>query len=336
MKNKTDNLLARYFGGNASEQDMQVLEQWISTSSDNQVYFDQLTNLYAKLGGTDSNTPKPNTDRAKKLFMAYMSKQNNNQRKIVLDTAHKPIFKRWMVQAASVALIFTLSFSAWLIYTSEQDVVLATGMNLKQEILPDQTQIELSRNSKITYSSNYGKKSRNIRLEGKASFIVGHKGKGTLLISANETFIEDIGTVFSISAYPDSVEVTVNVREGKVHFFTNKNKGIIISANETGIYNKQTKDFTVLKSRNDTTQVNIIHIEFNGVILSEAIKTLNKQYGIVIKFEEPDIGERKITVNFDGENVDMILRIIAETLDLNVKKVNDGYLLSNNKKLHKL
>jgi hypothetical protein len=40
-------------------------------------------------------------------------------------------------------------------------------------------------------------------------------------------------------------------------------------------------------------------------------------------------------VNFDGENVDMVLRIIVETLDLTVEKDANGYLMSNNKKLPK-
>jgi len=33
MKENTDNLLARYFGGNSSEQEMQALELWISESA---------------------------------------------------------------------------------------------------------------------------------------------------------------------------------------------------------------------------------------------------------------------------------------------------------------
>ena len=333
MKNKIDNLLARYFGGNASEFDMLTLEQWISLLAENQLYFDQLTNLYAKLGDSNSNIPKPNTELAKKSFMAYLSIQKNNQPKQILSTKSNPFYKQWMFQAASLALILTISISTWLIYTSEHDVVLATRMTIKEDILPDQTQIKLSKNSKIIYSSKYGKKSRTIRLVGKAFFAVGHKGKGTLQIKANETLIEDIGTKFTVSAYPDSDKVSVNVGEGKVHFYTSKNNGLTILANQTGIYNKQTKEFAVLKPAEIAKDIK--HIQFSGISLHDAMEIIGKDYGVVILFEKPSIGERKITVNFDGENVDMVLQVIAETLNLKVTKRTNRYLLSNNKNLLK-
>jgi transmembrane sensor len=328
MKKNIDNLLARYFGGNSSEQDMQALEQWISMSAENQLYFDELTKLYAKMGNSEATMPKPNTERAKKSFMAYISMQGTTQPKQVIEFKHKPLYKRWMFQAASITLIFALSISAWLIY-SEHDVVLSTQMTLKEGTLSDQTQIKLSRNSKIIYSSKYGKKSRKIRLEGMAFFAVGHKGNGTLQINAGETFIEDIGTKFTVSAYPDSNKVSVNVREGKVHFYTARNEGLILSAKETGIYDKQTKEFSVIKPEVYPVTKYIKHIQFNGKNLHDAMDIIGKEYGVVIRFEQPAIGERKITVNFDGENVDMVLQIIAETLDLNVKKEANGYLISN-------
>jgi len=333
MKKNTDNLLARYFGGNSSKQDMQALEQWISTSAENQLYFDELTKLYATLGTSDAIMPKPNTERAKKSFIAYMAMQENNRQQIS-EIKHKPVFKRWMFTAASIALIFTLSFSVWLIY-SEHDVVLAAQATIKEGILPDQTQIKLSENSKIIYSSRYGKKSRKIRLEGQAFFSVGHKGNGVLQINADETFIEDIGTKFTISAYPDSDEVKVKVNEGKVHFYTQKNKGLVLTANETGIYDKQTKEFSVIEPEVYAVTKYIKHIQFNGKCLRDAMDIIAKEYNIKIRFKEPGIGERKITVNFDSENVDMVLRIIAETLDLTVEKDANGYLMSNNKKLPK-
>ncbi|HJV77310.1 MAG TPA: FecR family protein [Paludibacter sp.] len=328
MTKDIDNLLARYFGGNSSEQDMQALEQWISMSSENQVYFDELTELYAKLANNVETMPKPNTEQAKRSFMSYISMHANSQPKQAIEFKHKPLFNRWMFQAASVVLIFTLSISIWLIY-SEHDVVLATQTTLKEGTLSDQTQIKLSKNSKIIYSSKYGKKSRKIRLEGMAFFAVGHKGKGTLQINADETFIEDIGTKFTVSAYPDSDKVRVNVREGKVHFYTTKNKGLLLSARETGIYDKNTKEFSVITPEVYSISKDIKHIQFNGKNLHDAMTVIAKAYGVAIHFEQPSIGERKITVNFDGENIDMVLQIIAETLDLNVKKEASGYLISN-------
>lgn len=336
MKKDTDNLLARYFGGNATEQDMQALEQWISLSSENQLYFDEMTNLYAKIGSVGLSDQKPNTERAKETFRAYIasqkSEQKSEQKPQIFAVKHKPFYKTWMFQAASIAIVLMLSISGWLFFNAEHDVILATQTTLKEGILSDLTQIKLSKNSKIIYSSKYGKKSRKIRLEGKAFFAVGQKGNGTLQINADETFIEDIGTKFTVSAYPNNYEVSVNVNEGKVHFYTSNNNGIVLSSNETGIYNKQTKEFHILRTKTDTIAAEIKHVQFNAVLLREAMTIISKEYGVIIRFEQLSIGNRKITVNFDGENVNMVLQVIAETLDLKVTKDAEGYLLSENKK----
>ncbi len=329
MKQETDNLLARYFGGNASAQDMQTLEQWLSSSADNQKYFDDLTSLYAKTGGSELTTEKPDTKRAKKKFMAYIAANDKSQPAKTIEIKQIPFYRSWMFRAASVVIILMLSVSGWLYLTSEHDIILATQTIVKQDVLPDQTQIKLDENSKIIYSSNFGKKTKNLKLEGKARFEVGHKGKGTLQISADETFIEDIGTTFTVTAYPDSAEVSVNVSEGKVHFYTKTNKGIVLLANETGIYNKKTKEFAIIKT-SDKEEVK--HIQFNAMFLRDAMKIISDEYGVAINFDQKNIGNKKITVNFDGENIGMVLEVIAETLDLKVTKMENGYLLSDNDK----
>lgn len=330
MKKETDNLLARYFGGSASHQDMQDLERWISESAENQLEFDQLTQLYSKTGGLELPEIAPDTEKAKMAFMNYIKLNKENQPQPSFEIKPKLFYKNWMFQAASIAVFVVLSLSVWKLFLSEHEMILATQQNLKQEMLPDQTQIKLDPNSKIIYSSHFGKKSKKIKLEGKANFQVGHKGNGTLQINADETLIEDIGTTFTVMAYPDSNEVSVNVNEGKVHFYTKSNKGLILNANETGIYNKKTKEFAIIKTLPKHEEAK--HVQFNAMDLKDAMKIIGDEYGVTINFGQKNIANRKITVNFDGENLEMVLEVVAQTLDLKVTKVNNTYLLSENEK----
>ncbi|MEI8084734.1 MAG: FecR family protein [Paludibacter sp.] len=330
MKIEIDNILARYFGGNASEDDMKALENWISESPENQQVFDQTTDLYEKLTTNQRNTPKPNTQAAKSKFLAYMSMHNDIQELPKFEIKHKPFYKKWMYQAASIAIFMILSYGGWKVFLSEHEMVLATQMALKESILPDKTQVKLSKNSKITYSSNFGKKNKVIRLEGEANFTVGHTGKGTLQIQANETFIEDIGTVFAVTAYPDSNFISVKVSKGSVRFYTKNDNGITLNSNETGTYNKQSKTFQVLAQKLDKkAEVGSMHIEFQGMMLKDAIAVICNAYNVKIKLEDASIGQRKITVNFDGEDVNVVLQIIAETLNLKLKKEANNFELSN-------
>jgi transmembrane sensor len=324
-----DNILARYFGGTASDSDKLMLEQWLAESAANEVYFDEMTKLHEHLGLQSRAVPKPNTAEAKKTFLAHIAKSETSKQ--VIEFKQRSIFKHWMFRAASIAIFVILSFSVWKFYFAEHEIVVATQTEAKQNQLPDETQIALSKNSKITYSSNFGKKLKTLKLEGEANFTVGHAGKGTLQVQAEETFIEDIGTVFSVTAYPDSNYISVKVREGQVHFYTKNNNGLTISANETGIYDKQAKNFKVLAQKLDTLKVGSMHVEFQAMVLKDAISIISNAYKVNIKLSEESIGNRKITVNFDGEDVNIILQIIAETLDLELKKSDASYLLSNKK-----
>jgi transmembrane sensor len=224
-----------------------------------------------------------------------------------------------------------LSFSVWKLYLSDPEIVLVAKQDVKQEILNDQTQVDLSRNSKITYSSGYSKTNKIINLEGEATFKVGHKGNGILQVVANETFIEDIGTVFAVTAYPDSNYISVKVREGQVHFYTKGNKGLIINSSETGVYDKQSKTFKVLVQKLDKQAAGSMHVDFQAMVLKDAVDIISNAYKVNIKLADKSIGNRKITVNFDGEDVNIVLQIIAQTLDLELQKVDNGYLLSTKK-----
>jgi transmembrane sensor len=329
MKKDIDILLAKYFGGNASAKDMDAIEQWLSSSVENQTYFDEMTLLYAKLGGVaPDDMPMPNVERAKRSFSAYISMQN---KKPVLAPKSSPFTKQWMFRAASIAIIMVLSVSVWKFFFAEHQVVFVTQLAPKQNTLSDQTNIKLAENSKITYSSNYGKRSRIIHLDGKATFKVGHSGKGTLQVRADEIIIEDIGTVFEVSAYKDSNLVRVKVNEGQVHFYSMQDKGLIISANNTGIYNKKTKCFTVLEPALEKQSSGSLRVNFRGIQLAEAFDIISKAYGVSINLREKQIANRQITVKFEGEDLDMVLQVIAETLDLNMEKNNNAYFFSNKK-----
>ena len=331
MKNETDNLLARYFGGSASDNDMLELEQWISRAPENQMEFDRMTSLYEKLGGLEVTIPSLNTETAKLKFKAYISAQKNKQVGPSLEIRRNPFYKTRLFQAASITLFFMLSFSVWKIYLSDHEIVLAAQQVGKQEILKDQTQVDLSRNSKISYSSGYSKNNKIIKLEGEAHFKVGHTGIGKLQVIANETFIEDIGTVFDVTAYPDSNYISVKVREGQVHFYTKENKGLILNSTETGVYNKQTKTFKVLAQKLDKQVAGSMHVDFQAMVLKDAIDIISNAYKVNIKLADKSIGNRKITVNFDGEDVNVVLQIIAQTLELKLEKNDNGYVLSSKK-----
>lgn len=329
METNYDILLARYFGGNASEKDISAIEQWIVTSPEHQAEFDAMTKLYAQLGGIAlTDMPKPNAKCNKAAFMAHINTATTNNTKSIQPVSKSIPFKRWMAVAASIIVIAVLSTMVWKtpMTANHDDIIVATQMNIKQAILPDSTKIDLSEHSQIVYSANFGKGKKTLTLEGEASFDVGHKGEGQLQVNAGETIIEDIGTVFQVKAYTDSNTIQVTVSQGQVHFYTKTNEGLVINANETGVYNKSTKQFKLLVPTAEVLAQTGLHVHFQSMKIKEVVDIISKAYKVNIRFAQASIGDRQITVKFDGENLELVLQVIAETLEVNLEKDDIGYV----------
>lgn len=343
MTKKMDELLARHFGGATSQKDMEVLECWLSEAIDNQKYFDELTSLYRQIGHPEDQVPSPNTALAKAKFIAYMNKEKQAI----------PFYKHWMFQAASILILLTISVSIWYFKYSVHDNLLTSGNNKVEQVLTDGTRIILSKNSRITYRSNYGKKDRIIHLSGEATIVSGHRGAGRLQIVTDLLTIEDIGTIFTISAYPENPNIVVSVKEGLVNLITQDHKSIRLKANETCQFNRRSATFrsgkldnilekpltlqepiqpieTTEETAAASTSTKVYDYQFDSKPLSDVVETLKKDYGVNIEFEDASIGMQEITVHFDHEKIDIILQVVAETMNLKVHKVAGGYRLSSN------
>ena len=87
----------------------------------------------------------------------------------------------------------------------------------------------------------------------------------------------------------------------------------------------------MLAQKLDSLETGSMHVDFQAIVLRDALDIISNAYKVNIKTADKSIGNRKITVNFDGEDVNIVLQIIAETLDLQLEKGNNGYLLINKK-----
>jgi ferric-dicitrate binding protein FerR (iron transport regulator) len=76
---EADTLLAKYFGGNATEQELLQLEEWIATSPENEVEFMRMTKLYELAGTPENARLEINIEAAKQQFNDYRAKSNENK-----------------------------------------------------------------------------------------------------------------------------------------------------------------------------------------------------------------------------------------------------------------
>ncbi len=318
-----DNLLAKYFGGTATEQELLQLENWIATSPENEVEFMRITKLYELAGTPENARLEINTETAKQQFNDYRAKSNKKKHLQFRSDSNK---RSWLVGAAAVGLLLLATTLFW----QKQDInpiVLSAQLEPLKTQLADATTVHLSAGSTIAYDNNFSKRNKEITLKGEASFDVGNLGTGKLRVTADETFVEDIGTVFEVSAFERNDYVQVKVTEGLVKFYTATDKGIVVKAHETGIYDKRTKKFRIAARYTLENGNKLVQLNLDGVTLQQAVRIIENAYNINVKLANDNFADKQITVSFTNEKAETVLYIMSQTLGLKLEREGDNFLL---------
>lgn len=184
--------------------------------------------------------------------------------------------------------------------------------------LPDGSIVTLNRNSSLSYSDDFNVKWRIIRMTGEAFFDVVPDKQKPFVISSGTARVEVVGTSFNVSAYENETQLTVTVETGVVRLSASTSKETIeLRPGEAGTFTKSDGGLSLLANpdvnyKSWTTQ----HIEFNGTPLQEVVNTLNRTYGANIRVTGAVSDNCVVTVTFDQQTLDAVLRVLETTLNL--------------------
>lgn len=323
MDASIDILLAKYFGGNATEADKKQLDAWIAQSPENEAEFMRMTRLYEMLGVPESETINFDEQTAKQKFISHI----NKSQKLTSHSQPKLFMRNWILRAAVIVGIVVAASLLWNV-SENKEIIVSTHANIYETQLSNGTKIQLAANSNITYNkkTDVGKR-KEIKLVGKALFDVEGSANEALTVIAGETFIQDIGTIFEVSAYPENDFIEVKVSSGEVKFYTENNAGVTIKANETGFYDKISKTFKLLSSNKMSNDEKSILLNLENISLTQAVGVISHAYNVDINIVDVRDAKKQITVSFENENIDTVMAVLAQTLGLVLEMDGDKYLL---------
>jgi len=304
-----DVLIAKVIAEEASAEELQMFDTWLNAAEENRLYFEENRRLIQAIDDSDCER-KVDVNKA----WNTLERRINENGKII-SIFRKPAFLR---AAASILLVATLSF---LIYKNinvveSTPLIIAANEKVHEQQLPDGSKVIVNKHSEIAFTE--GKKGREVKLKGEAFFEVKHDEENPFTVVIDEVFIQDIGTAFNVKELPELGQIEVNVEEGEVQFFTSANKGVNLKKGEKAIYTKATKTFVKELPRPSENigsyRSRMFHFEENT--LSEVIHQLNQVYEKKIVLADSAIGDCRISVDFNDEELDLVVSILAETLDL--------------------
>lgn len=316
-----DDLIAKILAGEASREEVDQLEGWMDESPDNKLYFDETKKLVAQI---DSFKVAHKVDSVKawdKLNARISSEENFKE-----ETRIIPLFKRTAFRAAaSIVLICCLALLVNYVFNNNQPapLILVAHQKVVEQKLPDGSKVTINKNSEIAYVQKGNV--REVKLKGEAYFEVVHNEELPFEITIDDIIIEDVGTAFNVKALPGSNTIEVLVESGEVHFYTSSNKGLSLVKGEKALYNKSTRQFTksVPDPVENTASYKSKVFQFKANTLREVIRQVNEVYGSNILLGDERLGNCRLSVMFNDENIDTVIEIIAETLDLEVERTGE-------------
>jgi transmembrane sensor len=268
----------------------------------------------------------------------------------------------WFRIAASVALLL---IAAWTIYkSSPRNKTVATtvvegpaltNQGFREKVntgnspllitLEDGSKITLAPAGVIRYAEKLSKEKREVYLTGEAFFDIAKDADRPFFVYSNGLVTKVLGTSFTIRAYGNSNEVTVEVKTGRVSVFPESDpaakeklassdlQGVVLRPNQKIIYSRENVRMVktlVEKPEMVVAQAEKPMLEFEDTPASEVFETIAKAYGIDILFDEEVLKDCPLTATLDNQTLHEKLSIICKAVESSYE-ILDGQIVIHSK-----
>lgn len=320
-------LLAKYFSGDASSAERSEVEEWRNQSNENASEFLEASEVWnQQLKGQEFDTESALRSIKQKLDFdsGKVVTMNTN------EESQNSSF-RFLKYAAGIALIFALGLIYWI--TSGPGIApSATYATLEGEVkevkLADGTIVTLNANSELVVMEGYNEVTRSVQLIGTAFFDVARDESKPFVIDAGNSEVKVLGTSFLVRSDDEASMTEVIVKSGSVALSSEKgrtNTSVVLSPGEIGINdsrkpgvlkrNNQDKNYLAWKDK---------MITFHRTSLSEVAEVLMDVYKIEVSFDGK-IQNCQMTAQFRQQSIESVVEIISQTFGFEVKNKGKEY-----------
>jgi hypothetical protein len=269
-----------------------------------------------------------------KAYRTVNSKINKGYKTINIFTT--------LTRIAAVLTIPLLAFTIWTLFFQNdkkapvemaqneitwQEIQSPVGMR-SHVVLPDGSNLWLNAGSEVKYSIPFTRENREVELSGEAFIDVVKNEKSPFIVKSESISVEVLGTQFNVNAYPETEQVQVALKEGKVKFRFAGDEGTIkyceLQPNDLLEFDK--KDKTV--STENTNIEKYIAWHQNKMILDDTPMTelaglLERWYGVEVVIADEKIKRYRFTTTFDNEPLHRVL----ELLEISSPEINIRYTM---------
>ena len=337
--NKYIDLITKYFSGEATAEEMQLLSNWIKLNSENQKIFEEFQNTWMNIEASKIENEIDVDEEWLKIKSSIKGKEKVDTIPVVKLNNEKSISRTYFFRSLRIAAVFMMfAVSAYVVYyflksDRSKTAHLTAQTETLESKLPDGSSVTLNAGSDLEYPENFDNDKRNVTLNGEAYFNVTHDAERPFIIAANDIRVEVLGTSFYVNANATNGNVEIILTSGKVAVYhkDRPNERTILAPGEKAEFSKTEQKIS--KSANEEENYMAFKTKklvFSDTRLDEIVLTLNNVYHSNIKLKNTNIADCTVSTTFDNQSLDAVLNILKATLDLKVNKSGSGIELSGN------
>lgn len=254
----------------------------------------------------------------------------------------RPVFYRYLGIAASICLLAGLG---WLGYDlmqkkphSSSEIAVTPGgkeghivrFNRTAKpvtiLLEDSSIVTLAPESELTFPEKFAPEKREVHLKGEAFFQISHNPDRPFLVKTKELVTRVLGTSFTVRSFEKDRDASVSVKTGRVSVYSKKEEqstalpgkvmGVVLKPNQRVLFDKQESRLVkvIVDAPVRVNEIPAASLIFDEAPVRNVFKTLEKEYGIELFFNEERLSGCQLTANLSGlpmyEQLDLICRII--------------------------
>ncbi len=341
LTHEDENLLARYFSGEASAEERARLTAWRQASPENQSMFAECEKVWQS--AREEKPPAiPNVEQAWLELEARLGLPQAQPRARILKmkkpqapAALERVFawrgRSGMLAAAAILLLAfsAILYKSWLGSPLLQTITTANAEQRTLE-LPDGSLATLNSGSTLQYSKEFADASREVTLSGEAFFEVVHDSQRPFLVHTSNAQIKVLGTKFGIWAREE--ETRVVVREGRVALrgVEPSSATVELTANQMSARRKQEAP-AAARTVDASYALGWLEgrIVFDQASLTEVIAELERIYNVRIALANPSLQQNTITGSFNRKPVEAVLASICLTLNLQYRQEGEKFIIAD-------
>lgn len=339
-------LLKRYLSGDASPDECARVDAWLVEDSNRWAELSRLLEESANTALSESSVEKARTEvwarLARKMGWAGDSLAARAARRRPVRrfgaASPGPWLTTWRLAAAVLVAVVGGSMLALFLLrwqpSPQQQVRVATTTPGQRAVfrLSDGTHVVLGVASTLRYPTAFRGESREVSLEGEAYFEVSHDERHPFIVRAGDLIAKDLGTEFTVRAYPEDAGARIVVREGRVAIraaATQTSAERVVAPGQLGRLGAGRKP-TVEQA--DTaawfawTEGRLV---LDGIPLRDALPQLSRWFDLEFRLADTALGSVPLTATLRTQPTTDVLNNLAASLGMKQRRAGRIVTLSS-------